>query len=106
MQLSDNNRNDLQFSGSFSNRRLDIFRFIRFWLNAIEFSDAESARLVCRLIPAQCPFARDVSFLGRVLFSIPPLCKLNPLYEELVALRFRAICYLADVVGEDVGIYC
>ncbi len=106
MELSNQNRNNLQYSGSFKNRRIDIFQSLRFWLNSIEFSDAESAHLVCRLIPAQCPFARDVSFLGRVLFSIPPLCKLNPVYEELVALRFRALCYLADEVGEDIGVYC
>ena len=106
MQLSDNNRNELQYSGSFSSRQFDIFRAVRFWLDSITFTDAESAHLVCRLIPAQCPFARDVSLFGRLLFSIPPLCKLNPLYEELVALRFRALCYLSDEVGEDVSFYC
>jgi hypothetical protein len=106
MDLSSNNSNNLKYSGAFRNRRFDIFQSIRFWLNSIEFHEAEAARLVCRLIPAQCPFARDVSFLGRILFSIPPLCKLNPLYEELVALRFRALCYLADELGEDIGVYC
>jgi hypothetical protein len=44
--------------------------------------------------------------LGRKLFHIPPLCKLNPLYEEVVSLRFRALCYLADECGEDVTPYC
>jgi len=34
------------------------------------------------------------------------MCKLNPLYEEVVALRFRALCYLADECGEDVTCYC
>ncbi|MGB2923709.1 MAG: Mo-dependent nitrogenase C-terminal domain-containing protein [Limnothrix sp.] len=106
MDLSNSNRSNLQYSGSFTNRRFDIFQSIRFWLNSIEFSDSEPAHLVCRIIPAQCPFARDVSLLGRVLFSIPPLCKLNPVYDELVGLRFRALCYLADVAGEDISVYC
>jgi hypothetical protein len=33
------------------------------------------------------------------------LCKLNPLYEQLVGLRFRALSYLADDCGEDVSQY-
>ncbi len=41
----------------------------------------------------------------RTLLSIPPLCKLNPLYEQVVGLRFRALCYLADECGEDVTPY-
>lgn len=106
MELSNQNRDNLQYSGSFRNHRFDIFQSLRFWLNSIEFHNADGAHLVCRLIPAQCPFARDVSLLGRVLFSIPPLCKLNPVYEELVALRFRALCYLADELGEDIAVYC
>lgn len=105
MEFSNDNRDRLHYSGAF-HHGWDIFRPLRRWLNAIEFEHPESARLVCRLIPAQCPFARDVSLLGRVLFSIPPLCKLNPVYEELVALRFRALCYLADEMGEDIGVYC
>jgi hypothetical protein len=38
--------------------------------------------------------------------NIPPMCKLNPLYEEVVGLRFRALCYLADDCGEDISQYC
>jgi hypothetical protein len=106
MDLSNSNRSNLQYSGSFKNHRFDIFQSIRFWLNSIDFKESKAAHLVCRVIPAQCPFARDVSLLGRVLFSIPPLCKLNPVYEELVALRFRALCFLADEMGEDIAAYC
>jgi hypothetical protein len=58
------------------------------------------------LIPAQCPFERDICVLGRCFLHIPPLCKLNPLYEQLVALRFRALCYLADECGQDISCYC
>jgi hypothetical protein len=62
--------------------------------------DVEAARLLYKIIPGQCPFERDVNFFGKTLFHIPPLCKLNPFYEQLVALRFRAMCYLVDECGE------
>ena len=75
-------------------------------LDAIEITNAEIAHVFCRLIPSQCPFERDVCCFGRVLFHIPPLCKLNPFYEQLIGLRFRALSYLADICGEDVMRYC
>ena len=79
---------------------------IRHQLETIEIRNSQVARWLCKLIPAQCPFARDIRVLGRTLVSIPPLCKLNPFYEQLVELRFRALCFLADVCGEDVSGYC
>jgi hypothetical protein len=69
---------------------------LRQWVNHIEVREARVAEQICRLIPGQCPFERDVTLAGKVLFHIPPLCKLNPLYEELVGLRFRALTYLAE----------
>lgn len=75
-------------------------------LDAIEIHNARTAHFFCRLIPAQCPFERDVCCFGRVLFHIPPMCKLNPFYEQLISLRFRALCYLADVCREDIAAYC
>lgn len=84
----------------------DILRPVRQWLNRIELRNPKIAHRLCKLIPAQCPFERDVKFLGYTLFHIPPLCKFNPLYEEVVGLRFRALCYLADECGEDVTPYC
>lgn len=75
-------------------------------LDAIEIQNAETAHFFCRLIPSQCPFERDIRFFGRVLLHIPPMCKLNPFYEQLVGLRFKALCYLADVCGEDIAAYC
>lgn len=79
---------------------------LRNWLNNLEVSDRIFAHRLCRIIPNQCPFERQINFLGRTLLRIPPLCKLNPLYNEVVALRFRAICFLADECGEDVSSYC
>jgi hypothetical protein len=84
----------------------DLLHPIRQWLESIEINNAKLARFLCKLIPAQCPFERDIVLFGRKLFHIPPMCKLNPLYEEVVALRFKALCYLADKCGEDVTIYC
>lgn len=84
----------------------DFFSPLREWLDRIEVKDAKLAHRLCQSIPAQCPFERDVKLFGRTLFHIPPMCKLNPLYEEVVALRFRALCYLADECGEDITRYC
>ncbi len=79
---------------------------IRQWLNSLEIHNAELAHILCKLIPAQCPFEKDIVLFGRKVFHIPPMCKLNPLYEEVVSLRFKALCYLADECGEDITAYC
>lgn len=86
--------------------QIDILRPIRRWLNNVQIHDRQLAHRLCKAIPSQCPFERDVKFLGKTLFHIPPMCKLNPVYEEVVSLRFRALCYLADQCGEDVTQYC
>jgi hypothetical protein len=88
--------------------RTSIFqplKSIRHWLNSIRVQDRDFAHLLCKLIPAQCPFERDITLFGKTLLHIPPLCKLNPLYDEVVYLRFRAMSYLADECGEDVSVY-
>ncbi|MEB3311755.1 MAG: Mo-dependent nitrogenase C-terminal domain-containing protein [Snowella sp.] len=79
---------------------------VKAWLNHLEINNPQLAHRLCQLIPAQCPFARKITFAGQILFSIPPLCKINPLYEELMMLRFRALSYLADECGEDISQYC
>ncbi|NCJ06551.1 Mo-dependent nitrogenase [Synechococcales cyanobacterium C] len=72
----------------------------------IRIETPEAAHRICRLIPAQCPFERDIVVFGQTVAHIPPLCKLNPIYEELMTLRFRALCFLADCCGEDISPYC
>ncbi|HEY9750661.1 MAG TPA: Mo-dependent nitrogenase C-terminal domain-containing protein [Allocoleopsis sp.] len=84
----------------------DLLHPVREWLDELEIQDPQVARFLCKLIPAQCPFERDIQLFGRKVVHIPPLCKLNPLYEQLVGLRFRALSYLADKCGEDVTPYC
>ena len=87
-------------------KRFTPLQPLRQWLDHIEIQDAETAHRLCQTIPSRCPFERTISLFNRTLFSIPPLCKLNPLYEQVVGLRFRALCYLADECGEDVSRYC
>jgi hypothetical protein len=92
--------------GYSSKKRFDLLQPLRQMLDKVEVRDRELAHRLCEMIPSQCPFEQDVKLFGRTLFHIPPMCKLNPLYEEVVALRFRALCYLADECGEDVSCYC
>jgi tellurite resistance protein len=83
----------------------DVLQPVRDWLDKMEVHDPQVARFICKMIPSQCPFERDVVLFGRKIVHIPPMCKLNPLYEQLVSLRFRALSYLADDIGEDVSAY-
>ncbi len=82
--------------------KIDPLKPAREWLDQLEVHDPRLARFVCKLIPSQCPFERDVVLFKKKLVHIPPMCKLNPLYDQLVGLRFRALSYLADECGEDV----
>ncbi|NJK54115.1 MAG: nitrogenase [Leptolyngbyaceae cyanobacterium SU_3_3] len=86
--------------------KFDPLRPLRNCLDQIQVQNSGFAHRLCQFIPAQCPFERDIKLFGKTLIHIPSMCKLNPLYEEVVALRFRALCYLADECGEDVSIYC
>jgi len=85
---------------------LQPLRPIQDWLDGLEVHDPRLAHFLCKMIPPQCPFERDIKLFGHKVVHIPPLCKLNPLYEQLVGLRFRALSYLADDCGEDVTPYC
>ncbi|MEM6437137.1 MAG: Mo-dependent nitrogenase C-terminal domain-containing protein [Cyanobacteria bacterium P01_D01_bin.115] len=83
---------------------LTIFNPLRRWIDHIQVKNYTFAHLICRIIPCCCPFERDVSLFGRTV-HIPALCELNPVYNELVSLRFRALSYLVDVCGEDITRY-
>jgi tellurite resistance protein len=83
----------------------DVLQPMKDWLEGIEVHDPRLARFICKTVPSQCPFERDVKLFGHKVIHIPPLCKLNPLYEQLVGLRFRALSYLADECQEDVNTY-
>lgn len=86
--------------------KIDVLAPVAEWLDGLEIHDPRVARLLCKFIPSQCPFERDITLFGHKVVHIPPLCKLNPLYDQTVGLRFRALSYLADECGEDVSPYC
>jgi hypothetical protein len=83
---------------------IDLFYPLRCWVNNIEVTNEKFAHFLCNLIPCTCPFERDVTILGRT-FHIPALCKINPLYNEVVSLRLRALSYLEGDCGEDITKY-
>ncbi|MFW9264792.1 Mo-dependent nitrogenase C-terminal domain-containing protein [Nostoc sp. CALU 546] len=85
--------------------QIDALHPLRDWLDGLDIQDPRVARFLCKMIPSQCPFERDVTLFGRKIVHIPPMCKINPLYDQLVGLRFRALSYLADKCGEDVSPY-
>lgn len=68
-----------------------VLERLRSWLDGLEPQDPAVARLLVRMIPASCPFERDVVVFGRRLLHIPPMCRINPLYEQLMGLRFRCL---------------
>ena len=96
----------LVFNSLAQGYKIDPLIPLRNWLNNFKISDPNLAHKICEMIPTQCPFARTIKFQNQEILTIPPLCKLNPLYNEVVALRFRALCYLADECGEDISSYC
>jgi hypothetical protein len=87
----------------FGKNSLDL---VRHRLEVVEIHNPKVAHLLCKLIPAQCPFEHNIEVFHHTIFHIPPLCKLNPFYEQLISLRFKSLSYLADECGEDVTPYC
>ncbi len=87
-------------------KTIDILYPVKHWLDNIEVKNSSTAHFICQLIPSQCPFAKQIKFHDRTLITIPPLCKLNPLYGNLMDLKFRCLTYLADTCGEDISAYC
>jgi tellurite resistance protein len=83
-----------------------VLKPVQKWLDGLEIHDPRLARFLCKMIPPQCPFERDVVMFGQKMVHIPAMCKINPLYEQLVGLRFRALSFLADECKEDVSKYC
>ena len=82
----------------------DLFYPLRSCIDNIEVTNHKFAHFLCNLIPCTCPFERDVTIFGKT-FHIPALCKINPLYNEVVSLRLRALSYLEGDCGEDITKY-
>ncbi|BAQ65595.1 Mo-dependent nitrogenase C-terminal domain-containing protein [Geminocystis sp. NIES-3709] len=83
----------------------DLLQPVKKWLDGMDIDDPRVARFVCKMIPSECPFERDIKLFGKKIVHIPPMCKLNPLYDQLVGLRFRSLSFLADDCKEDVTPY-
>lgn len=83
-----------------------LIKSIIHWLEAREIKNPKLARIICKIIPSQCPFARDIKFFNQTILHIPPLCKFNPFYEQLMIIRFNSLSYLANECGEDITVYC
>ncbi len=59
-----------------NNTRHPLFKFkllgpVRQWLEALEIQDRQLAQFLCKLIPAACPFERDIKLFDNTLFHIP-----------------------------------
>lgn len=87
------------------NLLISPFNYIKNKLESWEIKEKEVAQKIVALIPSQCPFAKDIYWCDRKVFTIPPLCKINPFYEDLMMLRFKALCFLSEI-GEDITPYC
>ncbi|MEC4817946.1 MAG: Mo-dependent nitrogenase C-terminal domain-containing protein, partial [Scytonema sp. PMC 1069.18] len=83
----------------FANR---LLRPMQNWLDNQEIRNPKVARFLCKIIPSQCPFERNIKLFNRLVIHIPPLCKLNPFYYQLISLRLRCLSYLIDECNEDV----
>ncbi|KPQ34859.1 MAG: Mo-dependent nitrogenase C-terminus [Phormidesmis priestleyi Ana] len=80
---------------------LDLLKPVRNWIEGIPVENEKTAHRIVSMIPAACPFEREVKVFKHTIAHIPPMCKLNPLYDQLMMLRFKALCYLVDECGVD-----
>ena len=58
----------------------NVLQPVKDWLDGWEIHDPRLAHFVCKVIPPQCPFERDIVLFGRKIVHIPAMCQINPLY--------------------------
>ncbi len=97
-------RKNLEAASHHEEHHPNVLEPVKEWLDHMDIHDSRLANLICKVIPAQCPFERDIVLFGRKIMHIPAMCEINPLYDQLVGLRFRSLSYLADK-GEDISKY-
>ena len=85
----------MHFLISLALKKNQLVSLLNHWIEARSINNYKVAQLLCKLIPASCPFQKDINLWGYI-FHIPSLCKLNPFYESLMILRFRALNYIAQ----------
>jgi hypothetical protein len=44
---------------------------VRNWLDSVEIHNSTIAYLLCKIIPTNCPFAREIKSFNSILFVIP-----------------------------------
>lgn len=98
-------RKNLEANSHHEEHHPSVLEPVKEWLDHMDIHDSRLANLICKVVPAQCPFERDIVLFGRKIMHIPAMCEINPLYDQLVGLRFRSLSYLADK-GEDISKYC
>lgn len=98
-------RQNLEAASHHDEHHPSVLEPVKEWLDHMDIHDSRLANLICKIVPAQCPFERDIVLFGKKIMHIPAMCEINPLYDQLVGLRFRSLSYLADK-GEDVSKYC
>jgi tellurite resistance protein len=98
-------RENLEAASHHDEHHPSLLEPVKEWLDHMDIHDSQLANLICKVVPAQCPFERDIVLFGKKIMHIPAMCEINPLYDQLVGLRFRSLSYLAEK-GEDVSKYC
>ena len=83
----------------------DFLKPLRNWIERIPVENEKTAQRIVSIIPADCPFERDIKVFKRTIAHIPPMCKINPVYDQLMMLRFKAMCYLVDECGMDAAAF-
>ena len=53
--------------------KIDIFAPLRKWLDSVEVKNSTLAHRICRSIPSQCPFEKEIKLFGRTIVKIPPM---------------------------------
>ena len=102
--MSNSTHNQFNSPLTFKKFPIDLLYPLRYWVNSIKVTNDKFAHFLCNLTPCTCPFETDITIFGKT-FHIPALCKLNPLYNEVVNLRLRALSYLEGDCGEDITKY-
>jgi len=85
-----------------TNFGINPLRFVLQGIESVEIHNSKVARLLCKIIPARCPFERRIQLWQHTVLYIPPLCKLNPFYDWLVELRLKSLTYLVNECGENI----
>ena len=73
-------------------KRLDP---LKHWLNGLDPGDERISSFIAHLIPFLDPFGCDIDLFAHKLVQIPVMCKINPLFEQFLAVRFRCLGHLS-----------